>query len=649
MMYVLFIIAVCLLTAGHFFRMLRWRQFIAIYEQPNPARLLYALIWGYAVSFFIPFRAGDAVRAVLSGRRLKNGVPFSLATIILEYLMDIPFVGIIFLLIALYTSGAETFRYAALYGLLSASVFICSAAAVRFSGYVKAAAKTVSSVFNQSIKYMLLIFFWGLITAFKDIFTKISKLKLFLYTISMWLIYLLSYACLARSAFLAGIGMNFTTVFTTLFSQGGFSVAHLIAEPGTSLPGGMQAAQLLSAYIVAQFVLLPVISLILRRMAFARGGADDGTGQVAVKNINLLPYVNEKDRLRFLESYFSSAGSGDLIRHMEANRDIFILQDYSTGSNATTMLCMDAACSFYRKYAVGSAGDKLYEQVQWIKAHEGVLPVPSIIRQQYDSGYCLYDMEYNAAAIGLFNYIHSASVESSWGIIEKALDSLREGLHTMNARPADIGLIEQYIERKVYANLNAIESAKGFRKLLEYDTLVINGELYRNISHLKQWLVRPYLAKVFKNDACADIHGDFTVENLICHEANQSCPFYFIDPNTGNIHDSPALDYAKLLQSFHGGYEFLMHTEQVKVWDNNIQFVASSSKQYADIFSKYNGYLQKRFDIAQMRSIYFHEVVHWLRLLPYKIENDADRAALFYAGLIKVFSDAVAWYGGDLV
>ena len=33
------------------------------------------------------------------------------------------------------------------------------------------------------------------------------------------------------------------------------------------------------------------------------------------------------------------------------NQGITILQDYSAGSNATTMLCMDAEKTFYRKYA----------------------------------------------------------------------------------------------------------------------------------------------------------------------------------------------------------------------------------------------------------------------------------------------------------
>ena len=47
------------------------------------------------------------------------------------------------------------------------------------------------------------------------------------------------------------------------------------------------------------------------------------------------------------------------------------------------------------------------------------------------------------------------------------------------------------------------------------------------------------------------------IENIICtRNADGEDDFYIIDPNTGNVHDSSNLDYGKLLQSIHGGYEF---------------------------------------------------------------------------------------------
>ena len=55
------------------------------------------------------------------------------------------------------------------------------------------------------------------------------------------------------------------------------------------------------------------------------------------------------------------------------NRGITILEDYSAGSNATTMLCMDTQSTFYRKYAFGKDGAKLAEQLDWLRARHGCL------------------------------------------------------------------------------------------------------------------------------------------------------------------------------------------------------------------------------------------------------------------------------------
>ena len=45
-----------------------------------------------------------------------------------------------------------------------------------------------------------------------------------------------------------------------------------------------------------------------------------------------------------------------------------------------------------------------------------------------------------------------------------------------------------------------------------------------------------------------------------------------------------------------------------------------------------------------MESIFLHELIHWLRLMPYKINRDRKRAPMFFAGLLMVANDIDAWY-----
>ena len=56
----------------------------------------------------------------------------------------------------------------------------------------------------------------------------------------------------------------------------------------------------------------------------------------------------------------------------------------------------------------------------------------------------------------------------------------------------------------------------------------------------------------------------------------------------------------------------------------------------------------EKFGKEKTRSIYFHEIIHWLRLMPYKIEKDEKRAMLFYAGMIMVMNDVIEMYGKDI-
>ena len=172
---------------------------------------------------------------------------------------------------------------------------------------------------------------------------------------------------------------------------------------------------------------------------------------------------------------------------------------------------------------------------------------------------------------------------------------------------------------------------------------------YPNLQAYEKYLSEETLQRVFHNDTYATIHGDLTIENIICNcSANGAPDYYFIDPNTGNVHDSPNLDYGKLLQSIHGGYEFLMATQNVECEENKIQFMYTKSSVYDELHARLHQYMTEHFSYEQVRSIYFHEIIHWLRLMPYKIEKTGKRALIFYAGLLMLLKDIIETYGDSI-
>ena len=92
----LLLASVLLLLLGHLFRILRWEQFIRIYERPMRGAMLRGMAGGYAVNFLLPFHIGDIFRAWFTGRRMKNGVGFALATVIMDRFLDVWLVTLIF-------------------------------------------------------------------------------------------------------------------------------------------------------------------------------------------------------------------------------------------------------------------------------------------------------------------------------------------------------------------------------------------------------------------------------------------------------------------------------------------------------------------------------------------------------------------------
>lgn len=626
------IIAIVLVCLAHFIRTLRWELFVKTYEKPNTKNLLQSLSIGYFINSFIPFKAGDLVRAWISGRKMKNGRGFALATVIVDRYLDILVVGILFAIFSAFNlDSADSVWF---YMFLAVGVLAVTLLVYILRGYVKRILKNIAGIFNAGIEIRLLRFFWSLIWSFKDIFKKISKTRLLLETLGMWILYLASYYCFAAFLSHQGSNVNWLDVFYMLFTKNSIHVGSLGAITFTQ---GMMNAQMIwtGIYLFAPIVILFVISLCLK-------SKDDETLDSEEEYLNLIPQLDENERLNFLETYFSNERREYIESYLKINQNILIIRDYSAGSNATTMLCMNNGKNFFRKYAFGADGDKLYQQIEWLQRFKDIIPLPDIMQYQKQDNFCYYDMPYDSQAVGLFDYAHSMPKENAWKFIKKATECLENSLYKVNQRPADKATIDEYIKSKVNKNLDKIMNAKYLKRLMEYDKIIINGRSFHNLPYYLPYLSEEHLYDIFKNDTYSEIHGDLTIENIICtRNADGEDDFYIIDPNTGNIHDSSNLDYGKLLQSIHGGYEFLMATKNVSIEKNRINFVFTKSEAYTYLYDMLDKYMRENFEEERVKSIYYHEIIHWLRLMPYKIEKNGKRVLLFYAGMLMVMYDVV--------
>ncbi len=629
---VFFALAIVCMGVAHFIRVLRWELFVSIYEKPDRKRLLASLAFGYLINYFVPYKLGDIFKGFFAGWKMKSGKALGLSTVIVDRYLDVFAVGLIFTVLFFTRKGLNQSLYSSsrfyliLFGILVAVTVIVYA----LRGVLKKLIKWFSGLFNDRIEVSILTFAWALILNFKDIFLKIKKVRLIAYTVMMWGVYILSYFLFALSYSSIGEEKDWIDIFMMLFGENGLKASTMVASLFSGDFSGGHIYMLI--YMMAPLLLIIMVSLIMRRKA------DDGSKEE--RYLKLLPQMNAHERLVFLDKYFSNESRDYIANYLKINHNISIVRDYSAGSNATTILCVDEKGMFFRKYAFGEAGEKLFEQIEWIRANSAYLPLPEIIRYEKNEMYCYYDMPYSARVVGMFEFIHSMPIEESWRILREIFGKLETSIYRKNVSKADKKTIDDYIEKKVRKNIRIIKENKRFRSLLEYDDLIINGKTYHNLGYYEKMLSEENLSRIFADDTISVIHGDLTIENIVCmRDEKQEYDFYLIDPNTGNLHDSPFLDLAKLLQSLHGGYEFLMAVKNVTVEGDRINFIYAGSHAYSEIFERVMDYLNEHYSKEQVRSIFYHEIVHWLRLMPYKLEKDIRTAPVFYAGLLMVLND----------
>ena len=640
---VLLLVSVALLVVGHLFRLLRWEQFIRIYERPLRGVMLRGMAAGYGLNFLLPFHVGDLLRAWFTGRKMKNGVGFALATVIMDRFLDVWVVAVLF--VAFRLAGVPDVRDETLYYLTFAVVLaVLLAVVIALRAPIKRLCLAVCGIFNDTLKLDGLVFCWSLINTFKDL-RRVHLGRLALNTLLMWASYLASYRVLAAALSGYGTGLGMVDVFTLLF---GTDAADLTSF---SLTGQLHAISPMAQLLMLAWFVLPLLimwaaTLLPQRVRGGINRAASAAAPAPAENddyLNLLPQVDPRDRSAFLSQYFGLQNRPYVQQFLRINRGVTILEDHSAGSNATTMLCMDHTGTFWRKYAFGADGDKLAVQLDWLRARiaEGKLPICEILRGEAEPGCCWYDMAYSATAVSMFRYLHSNPIEKSAAILRDVLTTLDRTLYTP-AGPADPARIDEYLDKKVDGNLAKIREGRGVRELAAYDRVWINGRAYKGLPALGRLFDHDRLRRIFAADPVATIHGDLTLENIICRTGADT--WYLIDPNTGNLHESPFLDYGKLLQSLHGGYEFMMMTPRVSVHENHIEFTFTRSAAYDALFAEVRQYLDQRFTPAQVESIFLHELIHWLRLMPYKINRDRKRAPMFFAGLLMVANDIDRWY-----
>ena len=150
----LFIISIILIIAGHMVKSLRQKQFADFYEDVKLPVFNEALAAGYILNLAVPFRLGDLLRAVILGRRMKNGFSFAFATVVVDRILDVIVVGFIYLILYFLSpavsldAGQSALFYVLLSAVSIALIAIVTCARVK----VKKIIRLFTGIFNEKIE-----------------------------------------------------------------------------------------------------------------------------------------------------------------------------------------------------------------------------------------------------------------------------------------------------------------------------------------------------------------------------------------------------------------------------------------------------------------------------------------------------------------
>lgn len=648
--------AIVLQILGHMLRAYKSRYLLNPIKQARSSDLFRSLSIGYLFNTLLPLRLGEIIRAIHLGDSLAISKTAALVSIIIERIFDglllsLSFIGIGFII---HTNHPEASALIIRFGV---GVLSISAVLGIVVGLMRSENKLLlrsihwfTSIFNSKVRDRLRFIAWSGIYGARLMWSEQThRMRYTALTVGMWLLYFASTACVVFAFF---SGYSFSEVLYIIQSTyvgvsapagpGYVGTFHLIVA---KLLNPLHISNVVSFSLFVWLIIIAPISLIGLYVLLAQRRTTKRNTSTRESLINKLRRDEDisSELSHFLDAYLQGEEINQILTHAELDNKFNVIKSFKGGSNAHTMLVWQNSELFVKKITLAQYAEKLAAQATWLKERAHLPHLPRIIREEQTPTYYYFDINYLEAYTPFFEFIHSHNGKHNDDVLEKVLVFMRGSIYT-NAKPSvnskDLRL---YIDSKVLGKVqDAATMHSELNSLLEAKRLTVNGKSYLNLPYIVEKIKKHTRAM---NDLatyheCA-IHGDLTVDNLIVSPEGD---FLVLDPNNENQVSTPAVDYGKLYQSLHSGYEFLIQLEHCRVHDTNIYFEEVKSQKYAELFHFLDAKLKKDLDKTQYRSILFHEAVHYCRMLTYRASINPDTLVVFYAVATKLFNEYLEQY-----
>lgn len=182
---------------------------------------------------------------------------------------------------------------------------------------------------------------------------------------------------------------------------------------------------------------------------------------------------------------------------------------------------------------------------------------------------------------------------------ELAASALRATLETFSKDTVDTDFsphaAAMYIAKTEHYYEDLLHNNK-FATIAAHEALTIDGKKYLNFGGVWEDVKKKIHSSLLPVVKGTVVHGDMCFSNILCgiNQKTNTCVLKFVDPR-GNfgidgIYGDPLYDYAKLVHSYRGGYEYIIF-DQFNVEENselnefNVSFSNNNKEKIAEVFS----------------------------------------------------------------
>lgn len=615
----LFVASIALLIMGNVLRAARMTLLYPSNSRVRGFDLLLGLTLGYSVNALVPARLGELVRVLYVGKRCQIRYAYVAATVICERLSDALVLGLLCAFLLPFNILPSSMAELALSFLVACASGIAIAFLTKGSRLMRLAVWKGASIFNVGLCYGFLDLVWS----YSELVTsrQMLRFRFLLLTLAMWVFYGFSYLVFGLAARASLAVVAFEMLGRPLHSMWDQAIQGRLAREQVLFLG----FGVVPVFAILAFGLLRERNTLMRVCsALVRGHFktwDAGASLVSEH------FKEHSEYDFFLASIFAEDDQRVSGFGLNAIEDAVVHRIFQGGSGAITALVESDTKLMIRKFAIGDLMGKLEQQVEWLDQHHAELPLVEIVGERVDKAFYRYDMPYSPSANDFYDMIHTAPIEQSSVVLTDVITTIN-AFHVKTAHGmADTEVLDRYCAQKVLKN---VDTVLGFiSELIPGERYRLNGSDY-SLSDWHRIQDVDWLRSQMRDRQVSQIHGDLTIENIIVDPTHPH-GWYLIDPNPGNIFDSPFIDWAKLRQSLHLGYEGLNKAATCTLNGNELSIALTRSHAYDQLNDLFETVLANLIGPQSHQEVRFHELVNYLRLTPYKIRQSPSKGLTFFA------------------